>query len=90
MLIEFYQKAQDIIVKVQPDILQRTESDTNLYVKADQITEELKQAFKDYKYDFAVIEQCDGYLQVLQPVIPYKPGDCYGHIPEDMLNDLNN
>ena len=83
-LIEFYNKAQEIIAQEQPDILQRTESGTQLYLKADQASHNLTQKLILFDYSFSAVQESDGFIRVLQPVIPYTPGDCYGYIPEEM------
>lgn len=85
MLIEFYERAQQIIKKHCPDIDQKTESETMLYVKGEgsnpSDVANLIRAFEKENYGFALAVDCEGYVQVLQPDIPYSPKG-YGHIPE--------
>lgn len=88
MLQEYYNQAKSIIEITQPNITQLTEMETMLYLKTNEITEELKDELTKKNYSFA--KSCDGYTQILQPEIKHIPGQCYGSIPEEEKEYLNN
>lgn len=79
MLQEYYNQAQKIIERTQPDITQLTEMGTMLYLKTNELTEELKDELIKKDYSFA--QSCNSYTQILQPEIKHMPGQCYGYIP---------
>ncbi len=84
MLREFYNEARNLIDEYQPQIKQKTCSKTMLYIKASELTEELKTALVLNDYALAIQIEEDGFLQILQPSIPHIDGQYYGFIPEEV------
>lgn len=90
MLKEFYEVAQKAIKKYQPGVIQRTESDTMLYLYTKSMSFELSKQLSRLGFMFAVELEEDEFIQVLQPTIPHINGEQYGYIPEQMIELMNN